>query len=128
MILRRDRFGDLVRRQLDLFEEDEADLLHEAVDAERRYDEADREDAEEAYGDLQLVFEAIGDQLEELRDTYAAALEDDARRRLRAVIRPARDEALPAQLRPVAQRPRALGRRSPDSRARARTGRRRARL
>jgi hypothetical protein len=80
MILRRDRFGDLVRRQLDLFEEDEADLLQEAVDAERRYDEADREEAEEAYGDLQLVFEAIGDQLEELRDAYAAALDDDARR------------------------------------------------
>ena len=79
MILRRDRFGDLVRRQLDLFAEDEADLLQEAVDAERRYDEADREDAEEAYGDLQLVFEAIGDQLEELRDTYAATLEDDTR-------------------------------------------------
>jgi hypothetical protein len=79
MILRRDRFGGLVRRQLDLFAEDEADLLREAVDAERRYDEAEREDAEEAYGDLQLVFEAIGDQLEELRDTYAATLEDDTR-------------------------------------------------
>ena len=79
MILRRDRFGGLVRRQLDLFDQDEADLLQEAADAERRYEEAAREDAEEAYGDLQLVFDAIGDQLEELRDTYAATLDDDTR-------------------------------------------------
>jgi hypothetical protein len=76
---RRDRFGELVRRQLDLFALDEADLLREAIDAERAYDDADREDAEEAYGDLQLVFQAIGEQLEELRDTYAATLEGDAR-------------------------------------------------
>jgi hypothetical protein len=75
---RRDRFGDLVRRQLDLFAEDEQELLREATDAERAYDEADREDAEEAYGDLQLVFQAIGEQLEELRDTYAATLDEDA--------------------------------------------------
>ena len=79
MILRRDRFAELVRRQLDLFDEDEADLLQEAIDAERHYDEADRDDAEEAYGDLQLVFEAIGDRLEELRDAYAATLDDDTR-------------------------------------------------
>ena len=51
MIFRRNRFGDLVRRQLDLFEEDEADLLQEAETADRAYDEAEREDAEEAYGD-----------------------------------------------------------------------------
>ena len=78
MIFRRDRFGDLVRRQLDLFSEDEAELLLEAEKAERAYDEADREDAEEAYGDYQLVLEAIADALEELRDTYAATLDGDA--------------------------------------------------
>ena len=79
MIFRRDRFGELVHRQLDLFALDEADLLQEATDAERAYDDADREDAEEAYGDLQLVFEAIGERLEELRDTYAATLDGAAR-------------------------------------------------
>jgi hypothetical protein len=79
VIFRRDRFGELVRRQLDLFALDEAELLREANDAERAYDDADREDAEEAYGDLQLVFQAIGERLEELRDTYAATLEEDAR-------------------------------------------------
>jgi hypothetical protein len=79
VIFGRNRFGDLVGRQLDLFAEDEAELLREAEKLERAYDEADREDAEEAYGDLQLVFEAIVDRLEDVRDTYTRTLEDDAR-------------------------------------------------
>jgi len=75
---RRNRFGDLVRRQLDLFAEDDADLLREADEAERAYDAAERVDAEEAYGDLQLVLESIADRLEEIRDTYASTLDADA--------------------------------------------------
>lgn len=78
MSFRRDRFGDLVRRQLALFAEDEHELLAEAEAAEKAYDAADREDAEEAYGDYQLVLEAIADRLEELRDTYASTLGSDA--------------------------------------------------
>jgi hypothetical protein len=77
MRLRRARLGELVRRQLDLFAEDEADLLREAEEAERRYDETDRDAAEEAYGDFQLVLESVAEQLGELRDTYAATLDED---------------------------------------------------
>jgi hypothetical protein len=77
--LRGDRFGDLVRRQLDLFAEDEAELLREAETAERAYDDADRDEAEEHYGDFQLVVDAVTEQLEQLRDTYAATLGDDGR-------------------------------------------------
>ena len=78
MIFRRDRFGDLVRRQLDLFALDEAELLRDAEEAERAYDGADREEAEELYGDFQLGLEAVGDGLTALRDTYAATLDEDA--------------------------------------------------
>ena len=78
MSFRRDRFADLVRRQLDLFAEDEGELLQEADDAERAYDAAERDEAEELYGDYQLVLEAIGDRLGEIRDAYAATLDDDA--------------------------------------------------
>lgn len=78
MSFRRDRFGELVRRQLDLFAEDEAELLEEAATAERAYDDADREDAEEAYGDYQLVLESVADRLGELRDTYAQTLDEEA--------------------------------------------------
>lgn len=74
---RRDRFGDLVRRQLELFVEDEQELLHEAEAAEHAYDAAERDAAEEAYGDYQLVLESIADRLEELRDTYVSTLDAD---------------------------------------------------
>ena len=79
MSFRRDRFAELVRRQLDLFAEDEAELLREAETAERAYDDAERDEAEELYGDFQLVVDAVTEQLEQLRDTYAATLADDAR-------------------------------------------------
>jgi hypothetical protein len=74
---RRDPFGELVRRQLDLFAEDDAELLLEADAAERAYDAAERDEAEEAYGDYQLVLEAVADRLGEIRDTYAATLEEE---------------------------------------------------
>ena len=78
MSFRRNRFADLVRRQLDLFAEDEAELLREAEVAEKKYDAAERDEAEEAYGDYQLVLESIADRLGELRDTYALTLGSDA--------------------------------------------------
>mgnify|MGYP000731130133 CR=1 FL=1 len=78
MILRRDRFADLVRRQLDLFREDEAELLREAEEALDRYNAAEREEAEELYGDYGLVLDAVGDALDELRDAYARTLDGDA--------------------------------------------------
>ena len=76
MIFRRKgRFGDLVRRQLDLFAEDEAELLAELEAAERAYDAADRDDAEEAYADFQLVVDAGAERLADVRDAYAATLD-----------------------------------------------------
>ena len=49
-------FEDLIRRQLDLFEEECADLIADCDAAERAYDAADRDEAEEQYGDyLDLV-------------------------------------------------------------------------
>lgn len=78
MSFRRDGFGNLIRRQLDLFVADEHELLLEAEGAERAYDAAEREEAEEAYADYQLVLESIASRLEELRDTYASTLDADA--------------------------------------------------
>jgi hypothetical protein len=67
-----------VRRQLDLLAEDEAELLAEADEAERAYDASEREDAEEAYGDYQLVLDTLADRLIDLRVTYAATLDEEA--------------------------------------------------
>jgi hypothetical protein len=72
------RFRDLVERQLDLFEADDADLLAEAVEAEAAWSSSTAEAAEEAYGDYQLVVDAIADRLLEIRETYVGSLGDDA--------------------------------------------------
>ena len=78
MIFRRGRFASVVATQLDLFEREQAELVRDAVEAERVYDRAERDEAEERYGDyLDLV--ALGTQLlAELRDHYASTLEGDA--------------------------------------------------
>jgi hypothetical protein len=75
---RHGRFHELVVRQLDLFALDDADLLQEAVEAEAAYGKSSAEDAEEAYGDYQLVVDAIADRLLDIRETYAATLDEEA--------------------------------------------------
>ncbi len=75
---RRRRFADLVSRQLDLFAADEGALLDEAQGAEKAWNRAGRDDAEEAFGDWQLVADAIGERLLDLRETYAATLDQTA--------------------------------------------------
>jgi hypothetical protein len=77
-MLRRSRFHDLVTRQLDLFAVDEADLLEEAEEADAAWTNADREETEERYGDYQLVAEAIGERLYDVREAYASTLDDSA--------------------------------------------------
>lgn len=72
---RRDPLAELVERQLTLFAEDEGDLLAEADEAEAAWNDAGRDTAEEAYGDYQLVVDAIADRLLEVRDAYAATLD-----------------------------------------------------
>ena len=75
-MLRRRRFQDLVERQLDLFEADEAPLLEEARETDAAWTNASRDEAEELYGDYQLVVDALGDRLYDLRETYAATLDE----------------------------------------------------
>jgi hypothetical protein len=75
VIFRRNRFGDLVERQLDLFAS-ETDLLEEAEQADAAWTNAGPDESEELYGDYQLVVDAIGERLYDIRETYAATLED----------------------------------------------------
>ena len=76
MILRR-RFADLVARQLDLFETDDRPLLADVDQAKAAYDAAEREDAEQAYGDYVDAVDAVKDALAEARDRFAATLDGD---------------------------------------------------
>lgn len=80
------RFRDLVERQLDLFAEDEAELLAEAVEADTAWTGASREETEELYGDYQLVVDAIGERLYDIREGYARTLDDSGAGEYRAVF------------------------------------------
>jgi hypothetical protein len=72
------RFGELIDRQLDLFEREDADFLARVDDAERAYDRADREDAEEVFGHFQELVEFGTERLAEMRDTFSSTLDEDA--------------------------------------------------
>ena len=78
MRLRRSRFADVVSRQLDMFEQDEVDLVRRCVEAERRYDRAGRDEAEELYGDYVDLVETGTEALADVRWTYAATLDEEA--------------------------------------------------
>jgi hypothetical protein len=71
------RFADVIDRQLDLFEREYAGLIREVENAEEAYDRADRDEAEERYGDYMDLVETATEVLAELRDNYAAALDDE---------------------------------------------------
>jgi hypothetical protein len=72
----RGRFSEVIARQLDLFEEQDAEFLRRVDEAERAYDDADSEDAEEVYGRYQELVEHGTEALGEMRDAYAATLDD----------------------------------------------------
>ena len=78
MRLRRARFADVIGRQLDLFERDHRGLIDDCVAAEREYDRADRDEAEERYGDYVDLVETGTELLADLRDNFALTLDDDA--------------------------------------------------
>ena len=75
-MFRRRRFREVIERQLGFFEQDDGDLLDDVDRAFEKYYRADRDEAEELYGDYQLMIEAATDRLAELRDTYARTLEE----------------------------------------------------
>ncbi|HEY3105389.1 MAG TPA: hypothetical protein VGJ49_01195 [Gaiellaceae bacterium] len=82
----RGRFADLIKRQLDLFAAEQAGLISDVDAALLAYNRAPRGEAEERYGDFLDLVEAATDELVELRDNYAATLDEDAAEEYRAVF------------------------------------------
>jgi hypothetical protein len=78
MKLRRARFSDLIERQLDLFEREHRGLIEDCLAAERAYNRADRDEAEERYGDYVDLVETGTEVLADLRDNFASTLDDVA--------------------------------------------------
>jgi hypothetical protein len=71
------RFEDLIDRQLAMFREDYADLLAACSAAERAYDRAGAENAEERYAAFLELVEEGSEALAEIKATYATTLEPD---------------------------------------------------
>jgi hypothetical protein len=71
------RFSEVIARQLDLFQQEDADFLARLDEAERAYDAADKEEAEDVYGRYQELVEHGTEALAEMRDGYARSLDGD---------------------------------------------------
>jgi hypothetical protein len=95
MPFRRGRFADLITRQLDLFERERAGLIADTEAALAAYNRAERDEAEERYGDYLDLVATGQEELEEIRDAYAATLEDDTAEEYRALFNAAVRKRLP---------------------------------
>jgi hypothetical protein len=75
-MFRRARYGAVIDAQLDLFLREHRDVLEDVATRLERYNAADRDEAEELYGDYVDAVETGTEILADLRDHYAQSLED----------------------------------------------------
>ena len=73
---RRARFGDVIERQLSLFERDHEAVIEEARERLELYNAAGRDEAEELYGDYVDAVETGTEILADVRDHYAQSLDE----------------------------------------------------
>ena len=78
MIFRKGRFADVIKRQLDLFEREYPDVIEEAHERLDAYNRADRDEAEELYGDYVDAVETGTEILADMRWEYIRTLDEDA--------------------------------------------------
>jgi len=72
----RSRYRRVADAQVDLFTQEHADLLVRISDLCAAYERADRDDAEETFGDYTDAQALAAELLEEMRDHYARTLDD----------------------------------------------------
>jgi hypothetical protein len=85
----------VIARQLDLFVRDNLQLLEACDTAERAYDEAERDEAEERFGDYQDLVETGTEILATLRDNFASTLEEEPAEEYEAAFNRAVAKRLP---------------------------------
>ena len=91
----RGRFADVISRQLDLFVGDNLDLLEACDAAERAYDRAERDGAEELFGDYQELVEDGTEILADLRDNFASTLDEATAEEYESAFNRAVEKRLP---------------------------------
>jgi isocitrate dehydrogenase kinase/phosphatase len=95
MRLRRGRFADLIERQLALFERDYPEVIVEARERLDAYNRADRDDAEEFYGDYIDAVETGTEILADMRWEFIRTLDDEAAEQYEAEFNRAVTKRLP---------------------------------
>jgi hypothetical protein len=76
VIFGRRRFADLIQRQLDLFEREHGDVIEEAQERLELYNRAERNEAEELYGDYIDAVETGTELLADIRDSFKRTLDE----------------------------------------------------
>jgi hypothetical protein len=75
-MLGRSRYKPIAEAQIDLFLREHAELMRRIDDLRDTYNRADRDEAEEAFGDYTDAHALAAEILEEMRDTYARTVDD----------------------------------------------------
>jgi hypothetical protein len=75
-MFRRPRFREVIARQLDLFLEEQADVIEECDERLAAYNAADRDEAEELYGDYVDAVDTGTEILADMRDRFGSTLEE----------------------------------------------------
>jgi len=76
MIFRRSKYATVIDAQLDLFLREHRDVLEDVSTRLEQYNAAERDEAEELYGDYVDAVETGTELLADLRDNYAQTLDD----------------------------------------------------
>ena len=76
MIFRRSQYANVIDAQLDLFLREHRDVLEDVATRLEHYNAAERDEAEELYGDYVDAVETGTELLADLRDHYAQTLDD----------------------------------------------------
>ena len=93
--MRRSRFAEVISRQLDLFVRDNLELLEACDAAELAYDLAERDGAEERFGDYQELVEDGTEILAGLRDNFASTLDEETAEEYEEAFNRAVEKRLP---------------------------------
>jgi hypothetical protein len=92
----RNRFGDLIARQLDIFGQENAELLVEIGEYRERWRRAPRDGAEEAFGAEQDRIDWAAEALSTVCDSYAATLDEETETAYRRAFAKAVRRRMPA--------------------------------
>ncbi len=95
MIFRRGRFAEVIDRQLEIFERDHHFVVEEVEERLEAYNSAERDEAEELYGDYIDAVETGTEILADIRDAYMRTLEEGIDEQYEAAFNRAVGKRLP---------------------------------